>query len=224
MTGVILPAAGGAVEDEQTMRTGRLAMQTAVDIIRREHRAITAVLSGLEYLARDLAAGGEPDYELLTVMLDYIEAFPDRLHHPKEDRYLFGALRARCAEAGPILDELEEEHRRGDALTRELRYLLGRCRVGGVAAREAFAAAVDRYVAFHWSHMRREEEHVLPLALATLTERDWTDIEAAFRANEDPVSGVAPWGEFEALFRLIVRLAPPPVGVGPTVDERRRLR
>jgi hemerythrin-like domain-containing protein len=197
-------------------------MHAAVAVITQEHRSITAVVNALEYLARDVAAGGEPDYEVLTVVLDYIETFPNRLHHPKEDRYLFTALRLRSAAAAAVLDELEEEHRRGDDLTRELRYLLARCRVGGAGARQAFAAAVARYAAFHWAHMRKEEDVVLPLAQEALTAADWTAIDAAFAVNDDPVPGLAPRQEFDALFRLIVAMAPPPLGVGPTASERRR--
>lgn len=197
-------------------------MHAAVAVIKHEHRSITAVVRALEYLARNIAAGDEPDYEVLTVILDYIEAFPNRLHHPKENRYLFSALRLRDPSAGPVLDELEEEHRRGDELTRELRYLLTRCRVGGASTKHAFAAAVDRYGKFHWAHMRKEEDVVLPLALQALGVEDWTAIDAAFSVNDDPIPGLAPRQEFDALFRLIVAMAPPPVGVGPSPSERGR--
>jgi hemerythrin-like domain-containing protein len=197
-------------------------MHAAVAAIMQEHRSISAVVSALEYLARNVATGGEPDYEVLTVILDYIEAFPNRLHHPKEDRYLFAALRVRSAAAVPILDELEEEHRRGDELTRELRYLLTRCRVGGREAKQAFAVAAERYGKFHWAHMRKEEDVVMPLALQALGVEDWTAIDAAFSVNDEPVAGIAPRQEFDALFRLIVAMAPPPVGVGPNAGERGR--
>ena len=197
-------------------------MHAAVAVINQEHRSISAVISALEYLARDIAAGGEPDYEVLTVILDYIETFPNRLHHPKEDRYLFSALRRRAETAVSVLDDLEDEHRRGEQMTRELRYLLTRCRVGGAGARQAFAAAVERYAAFHWTHMRKEEDVVLPMALEALSAGDWTAIDAAFSVNDDPLPGVAPRQEFDALFRLIVAMAPPPIGVGPTAAERRR--
>ena len=197
-------------------------MHAAVAVITQEHRSIAAVISALQYLARDVARGGEPDYEVLTVILDYIETFPDRLHHPKEDRYLFSALRLRSAAAAHLLDDLEDDHRRGDELTRELRYLLVRCRVDGAGAKQAFAAAVERYASFHWTHMRREEDVVIPLALEHLSVADWTAIDAAFSVNDDPVPGLAPRAEFEALFRLIVALAPPPVGIGPPSADRRR--
>ena len=197
-------------------------MHEAVGVIKQEHRALTAVISALEYLARDVGNGGEPDYEVLSVILDYIETFPNRLHHPKEDRYLFSALRRRDASAAAVLDELEAEHQRGDGQIHELRYLLTRCRVGVPGARQAFAAAVEAYAAFHWEHLRKEEDVVLPLALKALTADDWEAIDAAFGINDEPESGLAPRQDFEALFRLIVTMAPPPVGVGPAAAARGR--
>jgi hemerythrin-like domain-containing protein len=203
-------------------RVVEVDMHAAVAVIKHEHRSITAVISALEYLARNIAAGDEPDYEVLTVILDYIEAFPNRLHHPKEDRYLFSALRQRDPSVVTVLQELEEEHRRGDELTRELRYLLTRCRVGDAGAKQAFAAAADRYGKFHWGHMRKEEDVVLPRALDALSADDWMVIDAAFSANDEPIPGLSPRQDFDALFRLIVAMAPPPIGVGPRPAERSR--
>lgn len=197
-------------------------MALALSIIREEHRSLSAVTEALRALARDARDRGRaPDFDLFTVILDYIEGFSDRFHHPKEDEHLFAALRRRCAEANDALDVLERDHARGDELTHDLRYLLSRCRVGGPAAVEAFAAAVDEYVAFYWRHMRLEEDVVLPLAERTLTEADWQPIDAAFRANEDPLFGARPREEFQKLFQLIVNRAPAPVGVGPARDAPR---
>ena len=191
-------------------------MALAPSIIREEHRSLSAVTQSLRILARDARdRGGAPDHELFTVILDYIEGFSDRFHHPKEDAHLFAVLRRHCAGASEALDVLERDHARGDELTRDLRFLLSRCRVGGAAALEAFAAAVEEYVEFYWRHMRLEEDVVLPLAERALTEADWQPIDAAFRANEDPLFGARPREEFRELFQLILNLAPAPVGVGP---------
>jgi len=191
-------------------------MALAPSIIREEHRSLSAVTQSLRILARDARdRGGAPDHELFTVILDYIEGFSDRFHHPKEDAHLFAVLRRHCAGASEALDVLERDHARGDELTRKLRYLLSRCRTGAAAALEAFAAAVEEYVEFYWRHMRLEEDVVLPLAERALTEADWQPIDAAFRANEDPLFGARPREEFRELFQLILNLAPAPVGVGP---------
>jgi hemerythrin-like domain-containing protein len=194
-------------------------MSRALSIIREEHRSLSAVTLALRSLARDARDRRlEPDYELFTMMLDYIEGFSDRFHHPKEDEHLFAAVRRRSAKADEAIAVLELDHARGEELMRDLRYLLGRCRVGGAAAVEAFAAAVESYVDFHWRHMRLEEDVVMPLAERTLAAADWEPIDAAFGANDDPLFGARPREEFRRLFQLIVNLAPPPVGVGPSRD------
>jgi hemerythrin-like domain-containing protein len=194
----------------------------APSIIREEHRSLSAVIRTLDFLTRDARAQrADPDHELFSLILDYIEGFSDRFHHPKEDEYLFAALRRRSSEGTAALDVLEADHARGDELLRDLRYLLSRCRVGGAEAVETFAAAVEEYVDFHWRHMRLEEDVVLPLAERTLTETDWQPIDAAFRANDDPLFGAQPRGEFRRLFQLILNLTPPPLGVGPDRDAPR---
>ena len=197
-------------------------MPAALSVIRDEHRSLVAVLQGLQFLVRDIRDRGvEPDFDLFSLIVDYIEIFPEKLHHPKENDYLFKAVRTRTAEANAVLDELEREHARCDALIHSLRHALARYRVGGAQGFEAFAAAVDDYLDFHWKHMRKEEDVVIPLAERVLTDSDWTTIDAAFKANDDPLFGPQPKQEFRTLFQLIVTRAPAPLGVGAPAPEKR---
>lgn len=191
-------------------------MHEAVRIIKDEHRSIAAVLHGLVFLTREIRDRGvEPDYRVLRTMLDYIVAFPERLHHPKEDRYLFATLRARDAGAAPLIDKLESEHVQGDVLIKRLQDELVAYVQEGPEKIGDFARAVEAYADFHWAHMRCEEEELLPRAEKALTESDWESIAAAFKENDDPLFGIKPKEEFERLFRRVVELAPPPIGVGP---------
>lgn len=188
----------------------------ALDVIRAEHRSLAAVIHGLRHLVREVREhGARPDFGLLEAMLRYIDAFPERLHHPKEDRYLFRRLRDRDPASARILDELEAEHAKGARTIRELEALLVRCRSEGDAGFAAFAARVDAYVAFHWEHMRKEEVEVLPAAERHLRPEDWAEIDVAFGSHGDPLFGADAETEFGTLFRRIVDLAPPPIGVGP---------
>ena len=186
----------------------------ATDIIRDEHRSFAAVLHGLGYLATELKAGRmEPDFTLLDAMLRYIEGFPERLHHPKEDEFLFPAVRRCAPETIAAIEELTRQHDEGRRLITELRDALERFR--GLAGVAPFAEAVERYADFHWKHMRIEEDQILPAADAKLAPKDALVVDAAFAANEDPISGVSEAREFRDLFRRIVNLAPAPIGVGP---------
>lgn len=185
----------------------------SLDIIRDEHRALAAMLSGLRALASGIEAGRlQPDFELMSSMIDYIEQVPEKVHHPKENNYLFAKLRLRSDEALPIIERLEEEHRQGDARIATLRAALDAYRRDGAAGFAAYQAAVKTYVEHEWQHMNTEEHLIFPLAQRCLSAEDWTEIDAAFLANDNPWQGAA--GEYEALFSRIVNEAPAPVGLG----------
>lgn len=195
-------------------------MSTALSIIRREHRNLGALLSCLKALTMDLESGEkQPDFRTFHGILTYIDSFLDRFHHPKEDTYLFPALRRRYPEAEAILAELEEQHRRGFALLNDLWRALSEYEFVGAPAFERFRKAVLAYVKFEREHARKEEHEVFPLAREHLQQEDWQAVDEAFSANEDPLFGERRKKEFDALHKTIVNLAPAPYGVGPTWDS-----
>jgi len=188
----------------------------AIGIIRDEHRALAAVLHGLLHLVREVTErGAEQNFPVLSAMIYYIDAFPERFHHPKEDRYLFPLVRARVPGAAAALDRLETDHHVGAAKMRTLMQALTRYREGGAGEAPAFIAAVEDYVAFERDHMRREEREILPAAERHLTAGDWEAIDAAFAGSTDPLLGAGPETQWAQVFSRIANLAPPPIGVGP---------
>lgn len=192
-------------------------MQEAITIIRAEHRSLAAVLHGLLSIVEGLnRQGGKPDFGLLLAMLTYIDEFPDRFHHPKEDQYLFRQLRLRAPDAVGLLDALEAEHKRNGELMAGLRRALKRFEEHPEKpeVREAFRSLVKQYADFHWGHMRFEEEQVFPLAEARLNAQDWADINTAFRSNADPLIGTEAKDHYQDMLRKIVSRAPAPIGVG----------
>src|SRR3546814_7011148 len=114
-------------------------------------------------------------------MLDYIDRYPDRFHHPKEDQYLFRLLRLRAPDAAGLLDSLEAEHRKNIDLMSDLRCALQHFEEapGDTARLATVQTLVRQYAEFHWSHMRIEEEQVFPLAMSRLLPEDWQEIDAA---------------------------------------------
>ena len=190
--------------------------QVAIRIIEDEHRSLAAVLHGLLYLVRQTREhGAKADFKVLGAMLYYIDAVPERFHHPKEDKYLFALLRARCPEARPVLDRLQVEHKTGADKIRGLAHALTRYENGGAAEFAAFATAVENFAEFHWKHMRCEEHEILPLAQQHLTAGDWEAIDAAFTGHTDPLFREQAGDDVHKLFQRILNLAPPPIGVGP---------
>jgi len=192
----------------------------ALRIIRDEHRTLASVLHGVRYLVGEIRAGrGAPDFRLLGAMLYYIDTFPERFHHPKEDAFLFRLLRLRCQSAIPVIDRLESEHRAGHDRIRQLIHALNRYQQGGASEFYAFEELAENYINFEFAHMRVEETELMPLAVRFLTSADWMEIDRAFLDHDDPLFGIEAGDRFRELFHRIVNLAPPPIGVGP---ERER--
>ncbi|MCG2577217.1 hemerythrin domain-containing protein [Dechloromonas sp. XY25] len=188
-------------------------MNKSLDIIHDEHRALAAMLGGMRTLVANIEAGRlKPDFDLFASMIRYVDEVPERVHHPKEDRYLFAKLRLRSPEALPYIEQLEAEHRQGEARIALLRNALNTYRQAGAAGLAGFKMALTVYLEHEWHHMNTEEHKIFPLAKAHLTADDWLEIDSAFLANDNPWEGAV--GEYAALFSRIVNIAPAPVGLG----------
>ena len=189
-------------------------MKESISVLKSEHRSISAVLHALKELARMAHdATARPRFQVLRSMLRYIDEYPEKLHHPKEDEHLFARLVARAPETRLLVEELQAEHEEGARLIRELERALLFMEEGWPVGAREFRDAVEAYAEFHWKHMRKEEQQLLPLAERHLTAEDWQAIDAAFAANRDPIAGMQE-RDFEKLFARIVSLAPDPVGLG----------
>ena len=196
-------------------------MNRAIRILRDEHRSIAAVLHGLQHLAR-VAQEPEarPRFEVFRAMIHYIDAFPERLHHPKEDAYLFEYVARRAPEAVPLIESLRAEHLEGARRVRELERAVAEFERTWPLWTGPFVAAVDEYAEFHWVHMRKEEQELLPLAERVLTKADWQAIGDAFAGNKDPIADLREQ-DFASLYTRIVNLAPAPIGLGERWETAR---
>ena len=189
----------------------------ALRIIRGEHQTLSAVIFSLKQVADDMARGKlTPDYKLLWSIMYYIEEFPERLHHPKEELELFPRIRARGHDIDDTLDELHQQHLKSRLHLDALKALLGRMEAEIPGAAQEFCAKLATYQAFHYQHMSQEEAEVLPKARELLTAQDWEDIAASFAANDDPMldnaANSSEW--FREFFQRLVTLVPEPWGLG----------
>jgi hemerythrin-like domain-containing protein len=193
----------------------------AVDVIRAEHEALGAILSTL----RAMVSGDDTaplDFAALRAMLVYIAEFPEKLHHVKESRVLFPMIRQRAREAEDILSMLDRDHAAGEAAIRGLEHELLAYEMLGPSRRATFVDSLERYVKFYFEHMRLEETQVLPLAERVLTDDDWKEIDAAFHANRDPLTGHAADEPYRELFSRIATSTPAPFGLARPRASRKR--
>lgn len=189
--------------------------QEAIEIIRGEHRSLAAVLDAAAFLLDHLRDGrADPDFKLLHAIVQYIEEFPERLHHPKEDQYLFARLKSRTHDTDELIDRLEREHRGGESRMVELKQALAEFERGSPGAADAFLRRLATYAEFNRKHMMTEERELIPMAEKHLLPEDWKEIASAFRENRDPMFAAQGPQEFRQLFHTIVNLMPSPLGLG----------
>jgi hemerythrin-like domain-containing protein len=179
-------------------------------VIRREHRAMSAMLRSITLLLREHRRRSTlPDFDALQAMLFYVDEFPEKLHHPKESRLLFPKLRGRSVRTDAVLDQLDRDHARGECAIRELEHaLLGFRVMSGTTQcetrRDHFEQLMQHYADFYLNHMRVEETEILPLAESVLNADEWAELDAAFLTNRDPLTGHEADEPYKPLFRSIV--------------------
>ena len=178
-------------------------------VIRDEHRSMAAVLHGFEYLVREARETGvPPSFSLLRAMLHWVKAYPEALHHPKEEAYLFPKLRARTHDVDATLDELERQHVEGHALAKDLEDAIVAYETDPAHGLPRFAQAVDRFASTQIQHMLVEAKVILPAARRHLTADDWAEIAAAFSGGDDSRFAADSDEEFRQLFARIQNLLP----------------
>lgn len=185
----------------------------ALDVIRSEHSALSAMLQSLTLLlAQARRADTLPDFGVLRAMLLYVDEFPERLHHRKESDLLFPRVRARAPALAPVLDRLEQDHEQGERAIHDLSHKLLAFEVMGKSRRTVFELAFEDYARRYHEHMRTEEREILPAAQQSLSPSDWAELDAAFVANRDPLTGHEPEDVYKALFHKIAMTAKAPIG------------
>ena len=134
------------------------ASDVAIATIKMEHRSLGTVLQTLRELLTSVAAGqAAADFGLLSAALYYMNDFPERCHHPKEEEYLFKCLRMRTAELDPVLERLQAEHARSAGVLGELNRKLVLYQAGAPDGLRHFQESVDNHAADMLAHFIVEE-------------------------------------------------------------------
>ncbi|MDE2082828.1 MAG: hemerythrin domain-containing protein [Burkholderiales bacterium] len=185
-----------------------------LEVVTGEHRALSAMLQSIGLLVMQARRERRrPDFEVLRAMLLYIDEFPERLHHPKEQALLFPKVAARCPELAPALERLARDHANGELAIRRLEHALLAYEVLGEPRRVDFERQLEAYTRFYFEHMALEENEILPAAQRSLSAADWEVLDTAFAANLDPLTGHEATLDYQPLFSKILMMAPAPVGL-----------
>ncbi len=173
--------------------------------LHQDHANQVQLLSLIESEIDKLRKEGEtPNFELLSLALEYCVDYPSHYHHPKED-LLYEKLITRDPAIAEQAIILTEEHETLMQLTREFADAVGEAIAGDTT--DNLRAAAGRFLKYYHYHIGIEESEVFPIARRVLTDDDWIEIDAAFRNTADPLFGDHTRDAYLALQRCIVEKA-----------------
>jgi hemerythrin-like domain-containing protein len=175
----------------------------SVKALHNEHIYMFSLLDSLAEQVGLIVSGKDADFALLLDIIDYMQNFPDRYHHPKEDLiYQRMALRdeAIAAEVAALLDE----HRVLVSLSNRLAEAIDDVHMMPTVLKKARVGELcNEYEACLRHHINIEESKILPRALEVLREEDWFLIEQnSIPISEIPIDNMLT-DNFTALRRLI---------------------
>lgn len=169
-------------------------------LFKKEHARFGALLELLEEQLGILTEGGDPEYELVLDIFEYLSAFADRFHHPLEGR-VFALISEQKPKLRAFVRDLEKRHRviseLGEALVSSLRAAQNDI----VVSRESVVVAARAYVFIFREHMAFEEEHLFDVVAAEIGEPSWLAEELSARQN--PLFGHEVTDRFRSLRRRL---------------------
>jgi len=191
----------------------------ALRVISDDHRALWRLTTALAALNQDMRQhGANASLATMNQMLDYVETYVDKVHHPKEDQFLFPKVMLRRPDVIPAIKKLQIQHEEGPRYLAVIRRKGEDIQAGRDTNEQAFFADIDRFIALLRDHIHVEERDVMTAAKDSLTAEDWLEIDAPFLSNDDPLFGKNARAEFAELRSRLVLMAPEPVGLGGGYD------
>ena len=162
-----------------------MSKATPIEELEAEHRVIHKMVAGMSILADQLEGGEAVDISLLESIVVFLRTFADRLHHGKEESFLFPALiRRGVPSQGCPIGGLTMEHQKGRVMVGELADAIHGYAAGEPPARENLVKALSALVVFYPSHIWKEDYLLFPLAGKVLTPQDQQELMDKFETVE----------------------------------------
>jgi hemerythrin-like domain-containing protein len=138
----------------------------------RDHARIVGVVRQLEVLADDLDMA--PDWDGIYELLEFLEYYADKVHHPLEDRVFDHLVNKGLTptERHLVFRNLGQ-HTEITGMTETLARTAAQALEGMVIDVPEFQEALAAYVSLQMRHLRFEENQLFPLLDHGLDNNDW---------------------------------------------------
>lgn len=147
------------------------------------HRIFRWLYTQLPLLVREVEAG---DTDRAALVGDYakLDFFALHLHHETEDTVLWDRLTTRDPACVAHVDQMKAQHAEvGEQLARIEPQLEPWVATADPGLRDAFAGDIEKLRDTLFAHLVQEEDDMLPVAGAVLSQGEWDELEAHTRAE-----------------------------------------
>ena len=179
-------------------------MSRLVEILLEEHRNIEKLLHVLEQELDVFDRTESPDYEILRIIVEYFQDYPESYHHPKED-IVFEKLKLRDPSAVARIGDVEAEHQLETQRLRRFAQAINDILAGREYPRRSFHNVVRDFIDHQRQHMHKEEQLLSPAAIKGLRAEDWVEIDARLNNKKDPLFDRVAEKKFDALRQTILQ-------------------
>jgi hypothetical protein len=159
-------------------------------MMRIVHTALRRDIARAQAVLTEPPYPDQPQRAALGAHLQWMIGFLHR-HHESEDTYLYPAVREANPGAGGLLDEMDADHEAIQPAMAAVTRTAARYE-REPEGREELLAALGSLADVLLPHLRREEDELMPVVSATITEQQWRDW--------DQANNVKPLGPRELAF------------------------
>jgi hemerythrin-like domain-containing protein len=172
----------------------------------QDHARLTKLLDLLQDVLDRFHDGNEPDFDIMTEMVEYMEKYADIVHHPTED-LIFQRVLDKGAGQFEVFHVLMRQHAGVGLVSQRFRHSLESILREEVQLREDVEANGREMVATMRAHLTLEDSEAFPIAMKYMEDEDWEAVAAVAPDAEDPVFGSPDPVRFKALYRYLYEQA-----------------
>ena len=177
-------------------------MTELLDRLAEDHRRLKRVMDLLEASLDRFHQGEEPDYELLTEVLQYMSDYADQVHHPSEDLLYERALQ-QSGQGRDVLRRLMVQHQELAQLNRRFRASLEGIVNEEVIPRDEVEQQGRELLQALTDHMALEDDQAFPILKTLFDDAVWEELARQAPKAGDPVFGEDNPEQFRALYNRL---------------------
>ena len=171
--------------------------------LHQDHIHLSRLLKMLVRHVIVLQNDGDPDFEMMIDIVEYIRHYSDFHHHPKEDQ-VYQVFKESTDQATHIVDGLLDEHQKIPAVTIAFQQLLDGALNGSIIIdRDELSEKITNFIDIQMNHLNIEEKQLFPLINKLMTDSDWAKVEAQIKENDDPLFGSRVEEDYENLHKRV---------------------